>query len=98
MFYLAVDLRSKFILNGFPFIGNDEPTKFDGSAADKIVCRVMETFFGNRYCATFDNFFTSLYCAKILRENRISVVGTVNKNRRWLPPTVRSEKRWTIFT
>ncbi|XP_037024964.1 piggyBac transposable element-derived protein 4-like isoform X1 [Bradysia coprophila] len=91
MFYLAVDLRSKFILNGFPFIGNDEPSKFEGSAADKIVLRLMEPFFGNGYCVTCDNFFTSTNCANVLREKRISVVGTVNKNRRWLPPTARKK-------
>lgn len=91
LFYLDVDLESKFILNGFPFIGNDEPSAYDGSAADKIVLRLMEPFFGNGYCVTYDNFFTSANNAKILREKRICIIGTVNKNRRWLPPTARKK-------
>ncbi|XP_037040304.1 piggyBac transposable element-derived protein 4-like [Bradysia coprophila] len=91
MFYLAVDLRSKFVLNGFPFIGNDEQCVYEGSAADKIVLRLLEPFFGNGYCATMDNFFTSPISAKVLKDKRITVVGTVNKNRRWLPPTARKK-------
>lgn len=91
IFYLAVDLRSKFILNGFPFIGNDEPSAFEGSSADKTVLRLMEPYFGNGYCVTYDNFFTSVNNAKVLKDKRICVVGTVNKNRRWLPPTARKK-------
>ncbi|XP_037028699.1 uncharacterized protein LOC119068939 [Bradysia coprophila] len=38
-----------------------------------------------------DNFFTGTSNAKVLKQKRISVVGTVNKNRRWLPPTARKK-------
>lgn len=89
-YYLAVDLASKYLLNGFPYVGPDKGS-FPGSESDNVVLRLMQPFFGNGYTVTCDNFFTSVNVANILREKRISLVGTLNKNRRFLPATARKK-------
>lgn len=87
-FYLAVDLDSKYVLNGFPFTGRDDHQK-DQPAGERVVLRLMEPYFNGGYTVTTDNFFTGLSLAVALKEKNITLIGTANKQRRWLPETAK---------
>lgn len=85
-FWLAVDVTSKYLVNGFPYLGKDETRPPNQSLGENVVLRLMEPFKGSGRNVTTDNFFTSLKLAKELKKNNISLVGTMNRVRRELPP------------
>lgn len=49
----------------------------------------MKPYFNGGYNVTTDNFFTGLDLAVSLKEKNITLVGTANKKRRWLPATAK---------
>lgn len=87
-FFLAVDVDSKYILNGFPYTGPDEK-KQNQPAGERVVLKLMKPYFGGGYNVTTDNFFTGLDLAVALKEKKITLVGTANKKRRWVPETAK---------
>lgn len=86
-FWLAVDVASKYLVNGFPYLGKDETRPTGMRLADHVVMKLMEPYFGKGRNVTTDNFFTSLSLAKDLQLQNTSIVGTVNRVRRELPPS-----------
>lgn len=89
-FFLVVDVDSKYMLNGFPFLGKvDNPDQENNTAGEQVVLRLMRPYFGGGYNVTTDNYFTSLNLAILLKEQNITLVGTANKKRRWLPDTAK---------
>jgi hypothetical protein len=89
-FWLLVEVTSKYLCNGFPYLGRDDSRPPNQSLSEFVVLRLMEPFSNKGYNVTCDNFFTSLSLAKALREKRTSVIGTARKNRQELPPVAKS--------
>ena len=87
-FWLAADVNSKYLVNGFPYLGKDDMRPAGQSLSENVVLRLMEPLFGKGHNVTCDNFFTSLKLMKQLRDKKTSLVGTVNRARRELPPSV----------
>ena len=74
-----VDVKSKYVSNIFPYLGAQEKEqRGDTPLAESVVMRLTE---GVRNI-TCDNFFTSLPLALKLQKEKISIVGTIRKNRR----------------
>lgn len=86
-FWLAVDVASKYLVNGFPYLGKDETRPAGVRLADHVVMKLMEPYTGKGRNVTTDNYFTSLSLAKDLQLQKTSIVGTVNRVRRELPPS-----------
>lgn len=95
-FWLAADVDSKYMLNGFPYLGKDESRPPGERLGENVVMRLMEPFLGKGRNVTLDNFFTSVSLAKKLVSNNTSMVGTINKNRPELPPS--SQHQGELFT
>ena len=57
-----------------------------------VVLKLMVPFLGDGYNVTTDNFFTSVKLAQKLAKKKTSIVGTVNRNRREIPPRIKSCK------
>ena len=87
-FWLAVDVNSKYLVNGFSYLGKDETRPAGVRLADDVVIRLMEPFLGKGRNVTTDNFFTSLNLAQQLSSKKTSLVGTMNRIRRELPPSI----------
>ena len=77
-FWLLVDTETKYLLNGFPYLGQD------GQPAN-VVKKLCEPYYGGGYTVTMDNYFTSVYLARFLKDKNTTILGTIRKNRRELP-------------
>ena len=86
---LAVDEDSKYLVNGFPYLGKDETRPTNKRVADHIV---MQLFLNKERNATTDNYFISVKLATQLRQNQTNLLGTVNKIRRKVPLSPRKKK------
>ena len=91
-FWLAVDCASKYLVNGFPYLGKDDSRPPGVRLGDSVVMKLMKPYIGKGRNVTTDNFFTSLKLAEDLMRNKTSIVGTVNRVRRELPPSVHDVK------
>ncbi|KAJ8881613.1 hypothetical protein PR048_018099 [Dryococelus australis] len=89
-FWLAVDVDSKYILNGFLYLGKDEKWPSDQSLSEKIILRLVDPYIDTGRNITMDNFFTSVNLAEKLKARGTSVVGTVNRSRRDIPAGVKN--------
>jgi hypothetical protein len=87
-FWLAVDVSSKYLVNGAPYLGKDEARPPGLRLSDSVVMNLMDPYMGKGRNVTTDNFFTSLKLAKDLKLKKTSIVGTVNRVRRELPTSV----------
>ena len=69
-FWLLVDLKTKYLCNGFPYLTKDKIKPVDKSMPTFIEMKLMDGFYNQGYNVTTDNFFTSLFLAKKLLEHR----------------------------
>lgn len=69
-FWLAVDVKSKYLVNGFPYLGKDETRPPDQTLAENVVLRLTEPFKGTGINVTTDNFFTSLKLAHQMKQKK----------------------------
>ncbi|XP_034549518.1 LOW QUALITY PROTEIN: uncharacterized protein LOC117820014 [Notolabrus celidotus] len=76
-------------MNGFPYLGKDDTRPAHQRLGDSVVMKLVEPYVGKGRNVTTDNFFTSLNLAKKLLQKNTSLVGTMNKANRELPPSVR---------
>lgn len=88
-FWLAVDVDSKYMLNGFPYLGKDDSRPATQCLGESVVLKLVDPFVGKGRNVTTDNFFTSIPLANSLLHKNTSMVGTINKNKRGLPPSVQ---------
>ncbi|XP_068214087.1 piggyBac transposable element-derived protein 4-like [Palaemon carinicauda] len=91
-FWTAADTESKYMLNAFPYLGNDEFRQVNRPLSTHVVLRLMEPFTGKGRNVTTDNFFTSLQLAEHLKAKNTSIVGPMNKARREIPSQMKSWK------
>ncbi|XP_034039481.1 uncharacterized protein LOC117522186 [Thalassophryne amazonica] len=88
-FWVACDLKSKYICNVFPYLGKDPSRPSGERLSENVVMRLMEPFLDKGRNVTTDNFFTSLSLAQRLHSRKTTLLGTVNKIRREIPPSTK---------
>ncbi|XP_032431312.1 uncharacterized protein LOC116727802 [Xiphophorus hellerii] len=96
-FWVACDLKSKYICNVFPYLGKDPSRPSGERLSESVVMRLMEPFMDKGRTVTTDNFFTSLSLAQRLLSRKTTILGTVNKRRREIPQSASQMDR-TAFT
>ena len=84
-FWLDSDVKSKYIVNGFPYLEKHERRE-SSVRLRREVC-YTEFYTGCGRNTTTDNFFTIASLAK-----RNTLLGTIRKNRRELPKVARQTK------
>ena len=63
------------------------------------VLRLVQPFFKSNRNLTVDNFFTGMALAEKLWEEKITLIGTVNNNRNFLPESfLKSKNREVLST
>ena len=90
-FWLASDVKSKYVVNAFPYLGKDA-VRLSVPLGEFVVLKLMEPYIGCGRTMTTDNFFTSLSLARKLITKRTSLVGTIRQNKRELPKLAKSKK------
>ena len=88
-FWLAADVESKYLLNGSPYLGKEETRSPGQLVGESVVMKLVEPFLGKGRNITTDNFFTSLKLATALQAKKTSLVGTLGRQKRELPPSVK---------
>ena len=92
-FWMVVDADSKYVYNGFPYLGKDETRDTFISVPTDVVIKLMQALFKHGYNVTCDNFFTYLDVALRLANEKCSVVGTIRQNRRELPQAAKAKQQ-----
>jgi hypothetical protein len=93
IFWLT-DAAGTYCFNGLFYIGaatlsTDERSK-SSSFAEAVVMNLMSPFLNNGRHLTADNWFSSINLTERLLENKTTYVGTIRRNQRGLPPTLKS--------
>ena len=84
-FSVLADLRTKYVSNIDVYLGAQEKEqRFGAPLAESVVVNLCKHIKGKSYNITCDNFFTSLPVAEKLARDKLSIVGTMRKNRREL--------------
>ncbi|CAH2089749.1 unnamed protein product [Euphydryas editha] len=91
-FWLAVDVRSKYLINGFPYLGKDELRPSGVPLNEDVVLNLVKNYMNCGRNITTDNFFTSIQLAKKLLAKKTSLVGTMRANKRELPKIAKVKK------
>lgn len=86
---MASDVKSKYLVNAFPYLGKDGMRLFV-PLGEFVVLKLMEPYIGCGRTVTTDNFFISLSLATKLITKRTSLVGTIRQNKRELPKLAKS--------
>ena len=84
-FWLLVEVKNKYICNGFPYLEKCDTRNPNESVGEYVGETLMEPFEGNRHCVVMDNFFTTPYIASYLLHINSTCVGTVRKDKRSIP-------------
>ena len=66
-FQLIADVKSKFLCNGFPYLGRDESRSAAQSLSENVVLRLVEPFTCNGWNITTCSFFTTVGLAEKLK-------------------------------
>lgn len=91
-FWLASDVSSKYVLNGFPYLGKDEQRPSSILLSEHVVLKLVEPYTNCGRNITTDNFFTSMSLATKLLAKKTTLVGTIRGNKRELPKVAKQRK------
>ena len=89
-YWLAVDKDSKYVVNGFPYVGKDEMRSADERVSDQVVMKLAELYLKAGRNITTDNYFTSVKLANLLKSKNTSLLGTLNKIRKGVPCEIKN--------
>jgi len=94
-YWVLADSKERFVLNAIPYLGKDESRRSDVCLGEHVVVRLTEPYLNKGRNKSTDIFFTRVpqTCdANNLGEKNTSLVGTSNKIRREVPPSVKKPK------
>ena len=84
-FWVLADVETKYVSNIDVYLGAQEKEqRFDAPLAESVVVNLFKRIKGKGNNITCDNFFTSLPVAEKLARDKLSIVETMQKNRREL--------------
>ncbi|KAL6418102.1 hypothetical protein ACFW04_012338 [Cataglyphis niger] len=89
---LVANVSSKYILNGFPYLGKDEQRPSSMLLSEHVVLKLAEPYTNCGRNVTTDNFFTSMSLATKLLAKKTTLVGTIKANKRELPKAAKQTK------
>lgn len=94
-----VDSRTFYLLKFEIYTGtqHDGPYKKINTPFD-VFQRLIEPIKGSERNLTTDNWYTSIPLAKWLLENKITLTGTLRKNKREIPPEYLPNRKREIYS
>ena len=98
-FWVLADVETKYVSNINVYLGAQEKEqRFDAPLAESVVVNLCKHIKGKGYNITCDNFFTSLPVAEKLERDKLSIVGTMRKNRLELCKKMRESKNKATYS
>ena len=91
-FWLLVDVFSKYILNGFPYLGKNHDKPNTELQGEYVVKKLIKPYKNKGYCVSSDNFFISYRLVMQLLAVKTTFIGTIKKNIPELPKSVNSKQ------
>lgn len=73
-FWLASDVSSKYIVNGFPYLGKDEGRESSVPLGEFVTLKLAEPYTGHGRNITTDKFFTSVSLASKLQAKKLRLL------------------------
>ena len=81
-FLMVVDVATKYLFNGFLYLGKDEIMSDDISVPTDVVMKLIMLMFKKGHNVTGDNYFTSLdFCLRLAKQG-CCLVCTIRSNRK----------------
>ena len=100
-YWLALDKESKYLINGFPYVGKDKMRSSIKCVSDRVVMQLLHPYLCKGRNVTTDSYFTSVKLANQLKEKQTSLLGTVNKIRTEVPLPLKKMKEdlhsWKLY-
>lgn len=90
------DSKTSYPLNGIPYTGKD--TVRATGLGRQVVEKLVEPYVGSNRNVTFDNYFTDHVLALSLLSKGLTIVGTVRKNKPFIPPEFQARADRPIHT
>lgn len=88
------DRKSFYPLQGSIYTGKQPNVPREVNQGENVVKKLVQKYKGSGRNITMDNFFTTLPLAKLLMTWGLSIVGTLRKNKRYIPaPMLPSNSR-----
>lgn len=91
------DAKNSYPLHGQIYTGKQDSGREIG-VGERVVRDLVGPYYGSGRNITMDNFFTTLPLAKQLISVKLSIVGTLRRNKAYIPTEMKDDKRWTIGT
>lgn len=80
------DARTSYMFNAIPYVGEIKDRLKNESVPTYYVRNLSEPIFNTNRNVTTDNWFTSIEAADMLKSNNLTLLGTIRKNKREIPP------------
>ncbi|GFR73734.1 PiggyBac transposable element-derived protein 4 [Elysia marginata] len=94
--FWACDAETNYPLRGIPYLGrvttSHQPRDRSVSVGASTVTSLTQDFHGSGRNVTCDNFFTDLNLAESLAKKKLTLVGTVKRNKTFLPKDFQEKK------
>ncbi|XP_050520903.1 piggyBac transposable element-derived protein 4-like [Daktulosphaira vitifoliae] len=90
--FWACDAANAYPLHGKIYTGKPQDGKRQVNIGERTVLDLVAMYKGSGRNVTTDNFFTSMQLATTLNSWNMTLVGTVRKNKRFLPPKMLPSK------
>ena len=84
-FFVATCSETSFVLSLKPYLGK-ENNEIAVNLGSKVVIELVKNYEGTGRNVTTDNFYTSLDLLRELKRRKLTLVGTIRKHRREIPP------------
>ena len=91
-FWMLCDSKTSYVCRLQVYTGKQSGQEREHNQGKRVVLQLTEGLKGSGRNVTADNFFCSLSLAQKLSERKLTLLGTVRKNRKELPPELVNTK------
>ncbi|XP_066248793.1 piggyBac transposable element-derived protein 4-like [Euwallacea similis] len=97
--FALVDSKLFYTLNLEVYVRKQPKGRFDlSNSSTDLVLRLAKPIYGTGRNVTEDNWFTNLELIEKLKNQKLSFVGTVRKNKRQIPPIFLNVKERAVYS
>ena len=94
--WICADVKTCYVYNCMPYLGRQPGELRQENVGAKTVCALLEPLYNSGRNVTVDNFFTSVPLANELLSKKITLVGTLRKNKTEIPVEFLPNRRREI--
>jgi len=96
--FWACDAETSYPLKGLLYTGKPIDGDRQVNVGERTVLDLVEKYKGSGRNVTTDNFFISLELSKVLKTWNMTLVGSLRKNKRFLPLNIQASKTREVFS